>query len=88
MVVPFSMTNAHATFMLLMNHVLHPYFDKFVVIFVDDVLVYSNTKEEHKKHLFVVLQLLREEISVNASSSNHKSIIWDTLSQRREYLFI
>lgn len=59
-VVPFGVTNAPTTFMFLMNSVLRPYFDKFDIVFVNDILVYSKTEEEHENHLAAVLQLLRE----------------------------
>jgi hypothetical protein len=59
-VVPFGLTNAPATFMCLMNSVLHPYLDKFVIVFIDDILVYSKNEEEHVEHLAAVLRLLRE----------------------------
>ena len=60
-VMPFGLTNAPATFMGLMNRVFHNYLDKFVVIFIDDILVYSKTMVEHEEHLKVVLQRLREK---------------------------
>ena len=60
LVLPFGLTNAPATFMQLMQQIFHPYLDQFVVIYLDDILVYSKTKEDHKKHLKIVLQLLRE----------------------------
>jgi hypothetical protein len=59
MVVPFGLNNAQDTFMCLMNNVLNKYLDKFVLMFVDDILVYSNTKKEHKEHIKLVLQVLR-----------------------------
>ena len=59
-VVPFGLTNSPATFMCLMNSVLNKYLDNFVSVFVDDILVYSNTREEHEEHLKMVLQVLRD----------------------------
>ena len=59
-VMPFGLTNAPIVFMSLMNNVLHKYLDKFVVVFIDDIIIYSKTKEEHEEHLKVVLQVLRE----------------------------
>ena len=59
-VMPFGLTNASAAFMDLMNRVFRPYLDKFVIVFIDDILVYSSSKEEHAEHLRIVLQTLRE----------------------------
>jgi hypothetical protein len=56
----FGLTNASAFFMYLMNSVFMDYLDKFVVVFIDDILIYSWTKEEHVDHLRKVLQRLRE----------------------------
>ena len=58
--VPFSLTNAPDTFMCLLNSVFFPYLDKFVILFTDDILVYSKNEEEHVEHLTTVLRLLRE----------------------------
>ena len=60
LVMPFGLTNALATFMALMDSVLRPYLGKFVIVFLDDILVYSTTLDEHKEHLRKVFQLLRE----------------------------
>ena len=59
-VIPFGLTNALATFMWLMNSFLNKYFDKFVLVFIDNILVYSKSEEEHKEHLRIVLQTLKE----------------------------
>jgi hypothetical protein len=56
----FGLTNAPAYFMYLMNSISMPELDKFVVVFIDDILVYSKNEEEHARHLHVVLQRLRE----------------------------
>jgi hypothetical protein len=56
----FGLTNAPAVFMEAMNRMLHPYLDIFVVVFIDDILVYSKTTEEHEVHLGLVLDKLRE----------------------------
>ena len=60
MVVLFGLTNALVTFMDLMNQIFRPYLDKFLVVFIDHVLVYSKDKEEYAHHLQIVLQTLRE----------------------------
>ncbi|KAF8066152.1 hypothetical protein N665_1157s0002 [Sinapis alba] len=58
-VMPFVLTNTPAAFMRLMNEVFHDYLDKFMIIFIDDILVYSRSKEEHKEHLRLVMERLR-----------------------------
>ena len=56
----FGLTNAPATFMRLMNSVFHEYLDKFVVVYIDDILVYSKTEDEHAEHLRLILTKLHE----------------------------
>ncbi|GJS47237.1 putative reverse transcriptase domain-containing protein [Tanacetum coccineum] len=60
-VIPFGLTNAPAVFMDLMNRVCNPYLDKFIIVFIDDILIYSKDKKEHKEHLKAILELLKKE---------------------------
>ncbi|GJT83466.1 putative reverse transcriptase domain-containing protein [Tanacetum coccineum] len=60
-IMPFGLTNAPAVFMDLMNRVCRPYLDKFMIVFIDDILIYSKTREEHVEHLRLVLGLLKKE---------------------------
>ncbi|KAA3456046.1 DNA/RNA polymerases superfamily protein [Gossypium australe] len=60
LVMPFGLTNTPAAFMDMMNRVFQPYLDQFVVVFIDDILVYSRNEEEHDSHLRIALQILRE----------------------------
>ena len=68
-VMPFGLTNAPTIFMCLMNNIMHKYLDKFVVVFINDILIYSKTEAEHKEHLRIVLQELRDNNSSQSLAS-------------------
>jgi len=59
-VMPFGLTNGPTTFMDLMNRVFRPHLDKFVMVFINDILIYSKIEEDHVEHLRTMLQILRE----------------------------
>ena len=61
LVMPYDLTNAPAAFMDLMNRVFHEYLDCFVIVFIDDILIFSKSMEGHKEHLRIVFQILREK---------------------------
>ena len=67
-VMPFGLTNAPTTFMDLMHRVFQPYLDQFVVVFVDEILIYSQSKEEHEDHLEIILQALKDHKSYSKFS--------------------
>ena len=58
--MPFGLTNAPAAFMDLMNRVFVEYLDKFIIVFIDNILIYSESREEHEEHLKIALRLLKE----------------------------
>ncbi|GKE97051.1 putative reverse transcriptase domain-containing protein, partial [Tanacetum coccineum] len=60
-VMPFGLTNAPAVFMDLMNRLCKPYLDKFVIVFINDILIYSHNEKEHEEHLKIILELLKKE---------------------------
>jgi hypothetical protein len=61
LVIPFGVTNAPTIFMDYMNRIFQPYLDQFVIIFIDEILVYSKNPQEHAQHLKIVLDILREK---------------------------
>ena len=71
LVMPFGLTNAPAYFVDLMTHVFRDVLNKFVLVFIDDILVYSKTEEEHAEHLRIVLEILRRNILYAKFSKCH-----------------
>ena len=60
LVMPFELTNVPAAFMDMMQRVFRPYLDQFVIVFIDDILIYLDTTEQHAEHLRIALQTLRD----------------------------
>ncbi|KAJ9563826.1 hypothetical protein OSB04_008986 [Centaurea solstitialis] len=85
MVMPFGLTNAPAVFMDLMNRICRPYLDKFVIVFIDDILIYSQSREEHEQHLKVVLELLMDQ-KLYAKFSKCEFWIRETPTEIRQFL--
>ncbi|GJX78306.1 putative reverse transcriptase domain-containing protein [Tanacetum coccineum] len=75
-VMPFSLTNAPAVFVDLMNRVCKPYLDRFVIVFIDDILVYSKSRIEHERHLKLILRLLKKE-ELPITKLTQKSVKFD-----------
>jgi hypothetical protein len=86
-VVPFGLSNAPTIFMFLMNGIFINYLDKFVIVFLDNILVYSKSEEYHEHHLILVLQVLRNISCISSLVSvlftKNRSITWDTLFQNK-----
>ena len=61
LVMPFGLTNAPVVFVDLINRVFKEFLDKFVIVFIDDILIYSQSKDEHREHLRIILQILKEK---------------------------
>nr|GEV06160.1 hypothetical protein [Tanacetum cinerariifolium]GEV06178.1 hypothetical protein [Tanacetum cinerariifolium] len=96
----FGLTNAPALYMDLMNQVCKPYLDKFVIVFINDIMIYSNTKKEHEVHLKLVLESLRkeklyatfskcefwlEELYFLGHAVNHNVFTWTRKNQKYEW---
>nr|GEV18903.1 putative reverse transcriptase domain-containing protein [Tanacetum cinerariifolium] len=73
-VMPFSLANRLAVFMDLMNRVCKPYLDEFVIVFIDDILIYSKSKREHEEHIKVILELLKKEEFIHVDPAKIESI--------------
>ncbi|KAG8472737.1 hypothetical protein CXB51_034630 [Gossypium anomalum] len=92
LVMPFGLTNALAIFMDLMNWIFIPYLDRFVVVFINDILIYSRDESEHAEHLRIVLQTLKDKKLYAKFSKCEfwiwKSDFWDILSRQMAFELI
>ena len=75
LVMSFGLTNALAAFMDLMNRVFRDYLDSFVIVFIDDILIYSKNEDEHESHLRLALQVLKEH-QLYAKFSKYEFLLW------------
>ncbi|GKE10571.1 putative reverse transcriptase domain-containing protein, partial [Tanacetum coccineum] len=80
-VMPFGLTNAPAVFMDLMNQVCKSYLDRFVIVFIDDILIYSKCRKEHEGHLKLILKLLKEEEFYSDRDGRFTSHFWKSLNK-------
>jgi hypothetical protein len=86
-VVPFGLSNAPAVFMCLVNGIFREYLDKFVIVFLDDIFIYSKSEEEHEENLKMVLQVLREHqlyAKLSKCSFYHNQIHYLGISYQRK----
>ncbi|GKB83020.1 putative reverse transcriptase domain-containing protein [Tanacetum coccineum] len=81
-VMPFGLTNATAVFMDLMNRVCKPYLDKFVIVFIDDILIYSKNKKEHEEHLKAILDSLKKEELKSPLMGDKQEAAFQTLKHK------
>ncbi|KAD7117042.1 hypothetical protein E3N88_04310 [Mikania micrantha] len=84
MVMPFGLTNAPAVFMDLLNRVCKPYLDQFVVVFIEDILIYSKSKDEHEQYLRKILELLKKEQLYAKLFNRMRTMVWLTNSIRMD----